>query len=127
VPLAHGVAIVPLTEKLNGELEERFGPDGDEGLQGLPGGSGALLRWLRAASRSSFLAYVGAEYFGGMGTQWGVGLEAGAVVFGPVREPGVINQVLRRLGVRPHAGSDEFDTVGLGRFRHTDRWAGEDP
>jgi hypothetical protein len=34
-----------------------------------------------------------------------------------------INQVLRVFGVAVEGDSDEFDTLGLGRFRETADWA----
>ena len=33
-----------------------------------------------------------------------------------------INTVLRRMGVRPQKGKDEFDIVDLGRKRTTEAW-----
>jgi hypothetical protein len=33
-----------------------------------------------------------------------------------------INLVLRELGVQAAAEMDEFDTLGLGQHRHTDKW-----
>ncbi|GAA3390505.1 hypothetical protein [Cryptosporangium minutisporangium] len=53
------------------------------------------------------------DYFGGIGEQWACAFAAGN------RVPSVrdINGVLRVLGVRAVAGSDEFDTVGLGQHR----------
>ncbi|MCI9508150.1 MAG: hypothetical protein HFF10_00175 [Angelakisella sp.] len=57
-------------------------------------------------------------YFSGHGTQAAVLLEGGEVVLGPVEGEGTINRVLRALGVVSQAGKDEFDTLGLGNYRH---------
>lgn len=69
-------------------------------------------------------AIIQTEYFGGTGDQW-------AVVFhGATREPGdalSINAALAALGVRAVPPHDEFDTIGLGGYRHNpeylDRYA----
>jgi hypothetical protein len=98
---------------------------------------GALERFLVEASDIAPVTYVEAEFFGGEGHQaalvWDHGMrvleviepepEAGAPA-PPLRE-GAINQALRRLGVSVATGEvDEFDTVGLGRFRSTEEWPG---
>ncbi|KAF0240693.1 MAG: hypothetical protein FD180_4803 [Planctomycetota bacterium] len=123
--LSHGLALIPLTDRLNAELEQCFGREADPDFQGIPLGVPATARWLREASRSAFLAFICAEFFGGDGYQWAVGMENGVVVLGFLKAPDAINQVLSLLGVRAHPGTDEFDTVGLGRHRRTARWAGE--
>jgi hypothetical protein len=124
--LSHGLALVPLTDRLLDELKQRFGPEPDPAFESIPESVPATARWMREASRSAFLAFVSADYFGGMGSQWAVGMENGAVVLGPMKAQDAINQVLRRLGVSAAPGTDEFDTVGLGRHRRTARWAGEE-
>lgn len=73
------------------------------------------------------LAYVEADYFGGVGTQFAVVWRAGAIVFGPAvqpeRAPGsLISQALRLLGASSGGHVDEFDAVGLGRYRDVDDW-----
>lgn len=125
-PLSHGLAMIPLTDRLCAELEQRYGAGDDEAVSSIPGMAQAAGRWLREASGSAFLAIVAADFFGGIGSQWAVGMERGSVSLGPMEAVDAINQALRRLGVRAQPGADEFDTVGLGRFRSTARWAGED-
>ncbi|GGN97175.1 hypothetical protein GCM10010112_89130 [Actinoplanes lobatus] len=60
-------------------------------------------------------AVIMTDYFGGVGDQWACAFLDGA------RVPSVenINGALRALGVRPDAGLDEFDTVGLSRHHRT--------
>ncbi|MBO3742535.1 hypothetical protein [Actinoplanes flavus] len=60
-------------------------------------------------------AVIMTEYFGGVGDQWACVFHDGARV-AAVED---INGALRALGVRPDAGFDEFDTVGLGAHRRT--------
>ncbi|MEK7466108.1 MAG: hypothetical protein AAB074_01725 [Planctomycetota bacterium] len=126
VKLSYGVALIPLTDRLLAELEQRFGFAPDAAFKGIPGSVPAVARWIREASRSEFLAFISADFFGGEGSQWAVGMEGGEVVLGPLESPDAINLILRRLGVRAASGCDEFDTVGLGRHRQTARWAGDE-
>jgi hypothetical protein len=84
------------------------------------------------------VAYLEAELFGGTGSQAAVVWHQGAVVLGPMiydNEPGgrssyqvgeiqtwPFNSALRFLGVQASEDVDEFDTVDLGRHRHTEGW-----
>ncbi len=85
-------------------------------------------------SRLAAVAYVETEYFGGMGTQAAATYIAGVptVAGRHTNETGVetdslaINEALAAIGVRRKGQMDEFDTIGLGRYRHTEDWAGED-
>ncbi|WP_264942169.1 hypothetical protein [Sphingomonas canadensis] len=71
------------------------------------------------------LAFVETNYFGGTGSQAAAVIAGGkvamqaatAVTRNPVRRDDPINSALRALGVEAASGMDEFDTVGLGRFR----------
>ena len=64
------------------------------------------------------LAYCSAGYSGGVGAQgvviWKDGEE--------IERSDSVTRALRLLGVTCDDGDDEWDTVGLGRFRQTDRW-----
>lgn len=123
VPLAAGVAMIPLTDEVKAGLAPEYGSAAEEHVARFPEFRSAVPRWLREASRSSTLAYVGAEFFGGRGVQWAVVMKGGAVVLGPLHEGDAINRTLQLLGVKPAGGNDEFDTVGLGRCRSTEDWA----
>lgn len=76
---------------------------------------------LEQIAKKGDAAFVGAEFHGGSGTQW-------AIVHSANHEPQVIkgldaiNQALRQLGAARVPPSDEFETVGLGRFRTTEDW-----
>jgi hypothetical protein len=134
VPLTPTLSLVLLTSRLARELGERSRRERSPLLfkNRVPG---ALERFLVEASHAAPVAYVEAEFWGGEGHQaaavWDRGVrvldviepepEAG-VPARPLRE-GAINQALRRLGVRVTGGEvDEFDSVGLGRFRSTEEW-----
>jgi hypothetical protein len=77
------------------------------------------------------VAYVEADYFGGVGSQVAALWDAGQLVLGPVVRPehrrtrgdlSPISQALRRLGVSARGHVDEFDAVGLGQHRHVEDW-----
>ena len=83
-----------------------------------------LIDLLRRTSHQGPLMYFETEYFGGIGGQGAAAFQDGEVTFGPQwGQIGTINQALRLLGVRVEPPAyDEFDMVGLGRHRRTERW-----
>lgn len=74
--------------------------------------------WLKNVSRSTKVAHLSAEYFGGAGGQ-----DCTLWVDGTSKAHLKINAVLAEFGVTAKDGADEFDTVGLGQFRKTHKWA----
>ena len=75
-----------------------------------------------ALSRLQPVAYVAAQFFGGTGAQ-------AATLYRHGREErqfetgyGAINEALAALGITAEPPKDAFDTLGLGRFRHTEDW-----
>jgi hypothetical protein len=68
------------------------------------------------------VAYIEAEFFGGTGGQSAVAWSGGSRVLGPLHAQEAINETLRFLGVRADGARDEFDAVGLGRYRDTADW-----
>lgn len=119
--LPHGITLIPLTDEV---LDEHFGPSGPGTLGTLWKLNAALEAFLVEASRSGRVVYMEADFFGGIGIQQAAVWEEGRLVLGPEHSNGVgaINRALRRLGVPCPAGRDEFDELGLGRFRHTADW-----
>jgi hypothetical protein len=138
VPLAQGFALVPVAEGLLRSLnrhafrQEATTRDGFERLTEPVYELGLRL------SAEGIIAYVEAEYFGGIGGQDAVVWEQGRLAMEPLhallgreRLPGTvpgsgravqpINEALRRLGVK-RGDSDEFDALGLWRYRKTERW-----
>ncbi|MFJ4536809.1 hypothetical protein ACIP39_12715 [Streptomyces tibetensis] len=125
--IGQGLWLLPMTDALCESVADR-GRSGALGFQRLPGGFEKLLADWSAAGP---VAYVEAEYFGGVGEQGAAVWDGGGVVLGPLRveegEPfapagSPVSQALRRLGVVSGAGPDEFSAVGLDRHRHTDAW-----
>jgi hypothetical protein len=124
VPLAQGLALIPLPDAtlVACRLME---PDSKYEAFYMLGGEplpAPLADLLRDVSADGVVAYVEAEYFGGLGGQASVVFDRGSLVFGPVQEGG-INQALRYFGVTVEpAALDEFDSVGLGRHRGINDW-----
>jgi hypothetical protein len=87
-------------------------------------------------SQQQPITYVEADYFGGVGTQYSVLWQNGAVVAqyksNNLRmehaDPLVtvcdkpINEVLKRIGVQKLHYYDEFEAVGLPKHRHPESW-----
>jgi hypothetical protein len=128
VALAQGLELVPVRRALPGR----------NGSPPPSSSFGEALWWLTAdaedaaarAARNAPVAYVEAEYFGGAGEQHAVTWRGGPGEFAQSELPGAINQALAALGVRRVASAsggrlqDEFDSVGLGRHRSAEEWAG---
>jgi hypothetical protein len=73
----------------------------------------------RHLSHHGLVAYVEATFTGGYGGHATMLWEQGERIEPPGDD---INTVLKRLGVICAPGLDEFDTVGLGRYRSTKQW-----
>ncbi|AGS70921.1 hypothetical protein [Streptomyces collinus] len=127
--IGQGLVLIPMTDTLfdaitGGSLERA------PGFRRLPGG---FEHTLAAWSADGPVAYVEADYFGGVGEQRAAVWDGGALVLGPLHldegqpfapDGSPVSQALRRLGVVATAGEDEFSAVGLGRHRHSEAWAG---
>lgn len=125
--IGQGLALMPMTDTLFDSVADGSGV-GTLGFWGLPGG---FEKTLAAWSAGGPVAYVEADYFGGVGEQRAAVWDGGAIVLGPLQvkagQPfppagSPISQALRRLGVVASAGEDEFSAVGLDRHRHGEAW-----
>ena len=120
--LPFDLAIAPLGHEQIDKLTRLEVSEVAEGFRYL---SPALERVLLEAADGGTFAYVETEYFGGMGyqaaaifsPQQSVTRLAQAETDEPARSDSPINRALRFLGVRATPGQDEFDTLGLRRFR----------
>ena len=79
------------------------------------------IAWPVQASSGTAVAHVSADYFGGVGSQSATVWTDGEIVAESVD----VNTALRLLGVRKTGGEDEWDSVGLGRYRRTETWAAQ--
>ncbi|MFC8201534.1 hypothetical protein ACFUTV_40005 [Streptomyces sp. NPDC057298] len=127
VSLQQGLSLMPMTDEVFDAVTD--GSDGgDLGFWKLPGGFETLLaKWSSAGP----IAYVEAEYFGGVGEQRAAAWAGGSLALGPLDKPekkrfsravSPISQALRRFGERKSLGEDEFDAVGLDRHRNNEDW-----
>ena len=122
VALPHDLGLLPLVP----ELLKALGPVAEaaevERLEDLPYVKPGVLWLAEKLSAGGKVAYVEAEFFGGVGEQASAGWEQGQVAFAPLNAQDAINRALRWLGVTAEGEDDEFDTLGLGRHRFTERW-----
>jgi hypothetical protein len=122
IPLAQGLAMIPLTGDLRTELEGCESGESSPAVDSTAYLSDGVTAWIADASENSTIVWIEATYFGGWGGQTIVVRQNGAIIKGPVSGPDVINQALKMLGVEAEKDLDEFDTLGLGRYRHTRKW-----
>ncbi|MFF5174171.1 hypothetical protein ACFY3U_16215 [Micromonospora sp. NPDC000089] len=132
--LRQDFALLPVTpqlvEELTGALPDFAasapGPEQPFHLVLSPALAGVLAAW----SREGPVAYLEAEFFGGLGHQAAVVWLGGTVSWGPrvdealdgPRSEWPINAALARLGAEPGRWLDLFAELGLHLERHTDGW-----
>jgi hypothetical protein len=68
------------------------------------------------------VAYIEAEFFGGLGGQSAVVWSGGSEIMAPIHAPNAIDQALRLQGVLAGDAYDAFAALGLGRHRNTHDW-----
>jgi hypothetical protein len=130
VPLGQGWSLLPVTRAVHVASASAHAA----AVPGLSHLRQGLAQRLAEASHAGPIAYVEADFRGGIGGQGSVVWENGAVTLGPLRcnhsegrVPVItewpINRALRHLGVIATPGRDEFDTLRLGRFGTTEAWA----
>lgn|SRR5574343_347085 len=72
-------------------------------------------------SKDKMIAEITTDYFGGMGYQTAKIVECGKVIYDESDEFSFktkpINEALGIMGIVPDQGKDNFDTIGLGRYR----------
>ena len=128
VDLGRGLSLVPMTSALFDEVSGNGDPQFAAARLFPPRFEAALVDW----SLIEPVAYVEAEYFGGIGSQFAAVWRGGALVLGPLihaedqPRPAAgmspISQALRQLGVSANGHYDEFDAIGLGRHRDVEDW-----
>jgi hypothetical protein len=117
--LDQGFAMIPLTEDVSKQFGLEFLSLVDAGHMDLPP---RFLDFCCDLSKAGKLAYVEAEFFGGVGTQACVLFDQGVKSGSFTISPRAINEGLRALGVQRLMGKDEFESVGLDRERDTKDW-----
>lgn len=127
--LAQGLAFLPLRDI---DLDAFLSPPLDGTPEGFSSLSAPLIDYLLTLSLKGPVAYVETDYFAGTGSQGAAVFRDGHLAMQPVTaHTGPINLALAFLGVKArHEQEDEFEAVGLNRFRHTEEWiaaTGEQP
>ena len=127
VALSQNFGLIPITKAVQQprDVKDMIGFDEEYPFHHL---SDSVRKFALNVSFADRIAYVEAEFFGGIGYQSAVVWENGNAILGPFlaqnlpRREMPINRVLRKLGVQTAEEMDEFDTLRLGRYRHTDQW-----
>lgn len=109
---------IPLTEELYDEINTYEGND----LEGFDYLTDKILDFIREISKELEIGYIEAEYFGGDGYQNGLFYRDSKCILKCVNDETAINKVLQGLKVENDPNKDEFDTVGLGRYRRNEEW-----
>lgn len=119
--LSQGLALLPLRDV---DMDAFLVPPLGEAAAGFLYLFAQLSEQLQEASKGSPMAYIETDYFGGIGSQAAIVFVEGRLAYGALAGPiGVINGALRLLGVEISGQAhDEFEAVGLSRYRHNDAW-----
>lgn len=119
VPLVDGLSLIPLDD----DALDSVAADYSQTEDGFTYLSPSLAGFLADHSHHAALVYFETEYFGGDGTQAAVAYRDGLPLSPtPSSGEGSINRGLGFLGITPNGAFDEFDFIGLSRYRHTSDW-----
>ncbi|HEX6169013.1 MAG TPA: hypothetical protein VFZ33_04920 [Chitinophagaceae bacterium] len=119
IMLDHGIGIIPMSGDLYDEMNNFESADEVENFIYL--NSNIQNKILELVSTGT-IGYIEADYSGGHGEQAGIIYKDGVRDSFSSNRLGAINSVLRRLGVKPSTGQDEFETIGLNKNRSVDDW-----
>ena len=117
--LGQSIALIPMTEELYDEINKfTVSEDIDPFTYLTTYMEETILNTISLKT----IGYVEAEYFGGIGSQFGILWENGKRY--KILNSGydAINFILEHLGVVAAIGKDEFDTLGFGKRRQTADW-----
>ena len=122
-PLNQNKYLIPLTDELFDELQTLFQFDKSESHSEFWKLSSAVESFGKALSAEGPVVYVETEYFGGVGKQAATVWDEGKQLMSPQKaDIGSINEGLKFIGVVCESEFDEFDSVGLGRYRSNEDW-----
>ena len=118
--LPQGYSLLFLTDALYDDIEELLEDENMEKIEDFEDMvcyTTPVVHLLKHYSFHSQLVYIETDYAGGYGTQAGVLFVNGKTVTGPACSNGIINQLLKDIGVYREHGKDEFDSLHLGIYR----------
>lgn len=117
IKLPQGYAMIFLTDALLDDMGELFESANE------PSDPETVTSYLlQEYSFHTKLAYIEADYFGGIGIRSGILYENGNISIPLCSGEGAINILLRELGVWREVNKDEFDSLNLGIYRRMDKW-----
>jgi hypothetical protein len=123
IHLAQGFTMIVVTKELCEEVAAKYFCDENEPYKEFTMLSSSLAKWAKELSNLTPVAYLEAEYFGGVGAQSAIVWDKSNLTLGPLSgEAGPINKALQFLGAQAVGVQDEFDSIGLGRNRSTENW-----
>ncbi|MDQ0060031.1 hypothetical protein [Paenibacillus harenae] len=70
----------------------------------------------------SVAAYIEADYFGGHGNQSAIVWCNGKKIYEETEAKESINKAIRTMGTIKEHGKDEFETIGLNKYRRLEDW-----
>ena len=125
IELPQDIGLVPVTDGLNDELVELI-DKADILYEEFEYLNKSVIEVLEDVSSLGEVSYIETDYFGGTGAQSSIVWKNRKVIYGPNlssnTDTNPINDALKILGVRIIKRHDEFDEVGLGRYRSTEKW-----
>lgn len=113
------IALIPMTEKLFNEMNQDSKNNNIGKYEFL---TTTIEQTILEIVKDCMVAYIEADYFGGQGVQSGIVWKAGKRIFEQELGVDTINQILKLYGIVKLDPLDEFDTIGLGRHRNTEKW-----
>ena len=116
--LAQDFVLVP-TNKV---IREKFEISALPLLEGNNNNLTVLCNFGFSLSGGAKVAYSEAELFGGGGMQASMVFENGKIIPDAIVSKNAINLALQYLGVAKASSPDEFDALGLGKYRNTEQW-----
>ncbi len=118
--LNQGSTLIPLTDELYDRVNEFQG-------NAVPGYSFLTDKLIEFGSNlsiviNSVVLYIEADFFGGKGSQNAIAWNNGLKIFEELNGKDSINKAIRTMGIKNEHGKDEFETIGLNKFRRLEDW-----
>ncbi len=111
IPLAQGFAFMPMGSELYSEVY-KYNPK--------------PMLWLAKRLGLDSIAWIETDYFGGFGEQSAITWINGKKHRYREQFGSNIDNAMKALGVVCEGDKDEFDTLGLGKYRTNESWLGQD-
>ncbi|MFG6392961.1 MAG: hypothetical protein K1W24_02035 [Lachnospiraceae bacterium] len=106
-----------ITDQLFCDITELYDEKYNEYYPGFTRLTTPVIHFLEDYSFRSQLVYIETDYCFGYGSQAGVLFENGKISDSPLSGEGAVNKLLKIIGVWCVHGKDEFDSMGLYKYR----------